>query len=231
MSNDLDRLRELFQGYADAKRPLSRQGCPDPAEIAASFEPTASRRLKRRIVDHISECSFCREEFTMLVEAGVGEAAAAEPPERSRRDSQPGFDVRGRPRPVPIWRLAAALLGTALMITSFIMVVRQRERWTVLRSGSAAIRLLAPKPDQAVSGPPVCRWKDRTAADHFVLELFDEALLPVWTSGPVQGSELRIPNEIYAGLRPGRRYFWLVTGYSGRVTTGESPMGRFVVRR
>lgn len=232
MSVDLDRLKELFQGYVASKRPLSRQGCPDPADLVSSFEPAASRRRKKRIIEHISQCPLCREEFMVLVERQSGEPDLAEASARSgpREHSAPADEGLRRPLR-PFWRFATALLGLILMVSSLVVVVRQRDRWNALRSGETAILLLAPKTDQAVAGPPLYRWQARTPAEYFVLEIYDEALLPVWTSDRVRASELRLPSGVYARLQPGRRYFWMVTGYSGQATSGESPMGRFIVSR
>ena len=222
MSSDLDKLKELFQGYAASKASPSREGCPAAAEIVDSFEPGASRRQKKRVIEHIAGCPFCREEFMMLVRRRAAEGVAEAP--------APSW-AAGRRARVPLWRFAAAMIGLVLTVSSLVVVVRQRDRWNVIRSGGAAIRLLAPKPDQRLSSPPLCRWEDRADADHYILELFDEALLPVWTSGPISGSELRLPPEVYARLLQGRRYFWMVTGYSGQAPIGESRMGRFVVIR
>ncbi len=232
MSIDLDSLRELYQGYSASKRPPSRIGCPDPAEIVDSFGPRASKRQKAKIIDHISQCPLCREEFLMLIERRGGEAAAAGSPDGPALKDRRGADEgSGRRSFAAFSRLAGALLGMSLVIFSLVVIVRQRERWNVLRSQGPAIRLLAPRPGQTVSKPPVCRWQTGADAETYVLELFDEELLPVWTSDPVRVGELKIPDDVFAGLQPGHRYFWMVTGYSGRAPAAESPMGRFVVSR
>lgn len=232
MSSDLDKLKELFQGYAASGTQPSRRGCPSSIEIVDSFEPRASRRKKRRIIEHVARCPLCREEFMMLVERRASQPVAAEvaPPSRTREyRALAGADRVQRPK--VIWRFAAALLGLGLMVSSLVIVVHQRDRWNVVRNSGATIRLLAPKADHVVSRPPLCRWQARTVADYYVLELFDGSLLPVWTSGPVRESELRLPSDVFAGLVAGQRYFWMVTSYSGQAPTGESPMGRFVIGR
>lgn len=232
MSSDLDKLKELFQGYAASSPHLSRVGCPSSDEIVASFEPRTSRRQKTRIIEHIAHCPLCREEFMMLVERQSREPKAAEPATPSRAGKHRGLRGAGLIRPPnAFWRFAATLLGLTLLVWSLVVVVHQRERWNVLRNSGATIRLLAPKPDRRVSRPPLCRWQAKIVADYYVLELFDGLLLPVWTSGPVRERELRLPSEVFARLVPGQRYYWMVTGYSGPAPTGESQMGRFVVSR
>ncbi len=232
MSSDLDRLKELFQGYAASSPCPSREGCPSSAEIVDSFEPRASRRQKTRIIEHMARCPLCREEFMMLVEQRSSKTSAAEAAAPSQAGKCRASAGAGLLRPPGVfWRFAGALLGLTLLVWSLVAVVHQRDRWNVLRSGGATIRLLAPKSGHTISRPPLCRWQAKTVADFYVLELFDGSLLPVWTSGPVRERELRLPSEVYARLIPGQTYFWMVTSYLEQAPTGESQMGRFVVSR
>lgn len=133
---------------------------------------------------------------------------------------------KGRP---PLWQYASVLLGLGLVMTSVFVAVHQKEISTVQRSAESGIILLSPKADQSLSGPLVFRWQGRSASDYYVLELFDDALLPIWTSDKVRELQIPIPSEVYATLRPGRSYFWMVTAFSQRSKVEESPLGRFVI--
>ncbi len=219
MRIDDDQLKELFRGYAASRKPLTRKKCPSPKALASSFEPSASFRKKKKIVDHISGCSFCREEFMVLFEIQGRE------PSRLRVLSQ------GRSNRHPLWQYACALLGLGLVITSFFVSVRQKELSSIERSAERSIALLDPKADQSLSGSFVFRWRGRAASDYYILELFDDALLPIWTSSKIRDLQIPIPPEVYTTLRPGRPYFWMVTAFSQDVKTEESQLGRFILHR
>ncbi len=219
MRIDDDQLKELFQGLATSRKPLTRNGCPSPEDLASSFEPSASVRKKKRIVDHISGCSFCREEFVMLFEI------------QKQDPVRLGALNQGRSGHLPLWQFACILLGFGLVMTSFFVSIHQKELSTIERSAATGITLFSPKADQSLSGPPVFRWQGRSTSDHYILELFDEALLPIWTSGKIRDSKIPIPPEIYATLQPGKPYFWMVTAFSHRSKIEESELGRFVIHR
>ena len=219
MRIDDDQLKELFRGYAASRKPLTRKGCPSPEVLASSFEPSASVRKKKNIVDHISGCSSCREEFLMLFEIQWREPARPEALSQ-RRSSRP-----------PVWQYACVLLGLGLVMTSFFVSVHQKELSSIERSAERGITLLDPKADQSLSGSIVFRWRGRSASDCYILELFNEALLPIWTSGKIQELQIPIPPEVYTILEPGSSYFWMVTAFSQGAKTEESRLGRFVFHR
>lgn len=220
MTIDDERLKRLFQGYAEAKTPPSRDGCPSPSEMARSFEPSASAREKMAIVDHMATCPPCREEFMVLLEWHRRDADRLASTVRQSRSFQPA-----------LWRLAGAALGLCLIVASVVVLRHQGDLSTRLRSTPAGITLLAPKAGRSVSGVIGFRWSSRVASDYFIFELFDDAMLPVWTSDRVPEPRLEIPADVKSRLAAGRTYFWLVTGYANEAKTGESPLGRFKIGR
>jgi len=231
MDIDHDKLKELYAGYVTSKRPRSREGCPSSAEIAMSFETSASARRKRKIIDHISNCSYCREEFMILMEyqkqfaESCAETVSTAPP----RPEEPG-PLKRTPRLV-LWRYAGALFGLGIIVTSLVILRHQRDFSTALRSTQPRIILLAPKAGQYLSGSPIFRWRVPTPRDYYVLELFDQDLLPVWTSDKILGEQAQLPSAVITALLPGRRYFWMVTAFSQDSRVEESRLGSFVFGR
>ena len=219
MKIDDDQLKEYFRGYTASKRPLTRKGCPSPETVASSFEPSASVHKKKRIIDHISGCSLCHEEFIMLLEIQKRE------PDKVRAIRQERSDRTS------LWQYACVLLGLGLVMMSFFVSVHQKEISIVERSAKTGLTLLDPKVDQSLSGPLVFRWQGRSVSDYYILELFDDALLPIWTSDRVREHHIPIPPEVYATLQPGRSYFWMVTAFLQGTKTEESRLRRFIIHR
>ena len=232
MNTDLDKLRRLFQGYAAARKPSSREGCPSASELTESFEPTCPGRRKRRIIDHVTSCPACREEFTMLLERQRRDDGACErAPQDLNEDATAEWAGRRQgSRRSPLWQYAGAVLGLGLIVISVIVVKDQWRQSVALRSAQPRIALEAPRMGQAVSGPLTFRWRGQAHSEYYMLELFDDALLPVWSSDKITDGRLVIPGNVLSHLSPGKTYYWMVTGFSDGTKREESPLGRFRVR-
>ncbi len=216
----IDSLRELFQGHADSRRTPCRRNCPSFAAIAGSFEPAASQRDKKRIIDHISGCSDCQEEFMLLLEL-----------QKKEGDRHPGI-VKDRVFAHPLlWRYACTLIGLGLALTSFFMLIQKEKLSDVQRTSERGILMISPKIDHFVSSPLVFRWLGDKKAEYYILELFDEALLPVWTSDTIRDIQMHLPSEVNSKLRPGKSYFWMITAYSQDSKINESKLARFTIVR
>lgn len=200
--------------------------------IASSFEPSASIRDKKRIVDHISACSYCKEEFMLLVELRKAEAEPLAEAEGTltcaiHREITTG---KGHRHPL-LWQYACVLIGLGLAFTSFFVLVQRKELSDVHRTSGAGILTLAPEIDQTVSGPIVFRWLADPDAEYYVLELFDDALLPVWASEGIRGTQMKLPPDARSRLEFGQPYFWMITAYSQETAIEESRLARFIISR
>lgn len=232
MKSDHPDLREIYQAYASSRRPSGRKRCPSPRAIAKSFETSTSVRTKKRIVDHISECPMCHEEFMMFFEHQKTTVATANVIiDMTVHPDRPSRKARNRVGHSPAWQGALILLGLGLALSSFFFIVRQKERSEMRQAAVAGITLLSPKRGHSLSAPLVFRWQGDSASEYYVLELFDEALLPIWASDRIHGLEVLTPSEISSNLCVGKVYFWMVTSYSGGSKSEESRLSRFTVRR
>jgi hypothetical protein len=231
MKIDLESLRELYQGYAESRRPQSRKSCPSPLAIAKSLEPSASIRKKKRIVDHLSECAFCREEFTLLFQIQRSDPGSPMIKDQVARYSHGPLseNIEGSGYP-PFWRYACVVLGLSLAVSSFFLLLHQKQLSEIQRAREIGLLLSSPKPGQVLSAPFVFQWQRDPSSEYYVVELFDEALLPVWTSDRTSEIRMQIPLGVYARLRPEKPYFWMVTAFSGDSETRESELSRFVIR-
>jgi hypothetical protein len=122
-------------------------------------------------------------------------------------------------------------LGLSLAVSSFILLVHQRQLSEIQRTRETGIVLSSPTSGQVLSAPFVFRWQADSSSEYYVIELFDEALLPVWTSEEIPEIQISIPPGVYAGLQPGKPYFWMVTSFSRDSERKESELARFSIRR
>lgn len=178
------------------------------------------------IIDHISGCPLCREEFMMLLEHQ--KVLAADP--IADPDSRPGH-VERRQLHLALWQGVLALLGVTLIVSSFFFIGHQNEDLNTRQMGTAGITILSPKRNLSLSHPLIFRWQAKPDSEYYVLELFNESLLPVWASEKIRDLQVLLPPEVSSSLRSGQVYFWMVTSYVRAKKSGESPLLRVVVCR
>ncbi len=226
MKTDHPDLRETYQAYASSHRFPGRKKCPSPQAIARSFAPKTPVRKKKKIIDHISACPMCREEFMMFFEHHKTPSSdpIADLP-------KPPGDIRKGLRYPALWQGALALLGLSLIVYSFFFIGHRAEVSGTRQLVSSEITLLSPERELSLSSPAIFRWQATPGSEYYVVELFDETLLPVWVSDKTQDLQVQLPSKISLNLRPGQPYFWTVTAYIRGSACAESRLLRFDVRR
>jgi hypothetical protein len=232
MKIDHDTLRKSYRGYAALRRPPDRKKCPTPAAIAGSFEPSYSIRKKKRIIDHISACAGCQDEFMMFLQlkrSETTEGCATDPV--AIEDGHSGrYKTRALGR-LPLWQYACVLFGMCLAVYSYVLLSQQADSSGSRQTRERDIILISPKADRTISSSILFRWRQNSAAEYYIVELFDEQLLPVWISDIVRAPEMRLPPNVSSRLLPDRPYYWMVTGFAQDSKIGESHLTRFKMAR
>jgi hypothetical protein len=216
-------LRELFQASVEAKTKGTEKRCPTLKALTASFEPGASARRKRKIIDHLSECPTCREDFRLYFDLRKFPLE-----DHLFGASRPaGSTHEARRQPTLRARFAAVVMGACLITSAVIMLLNDAKILETERAGVSGIVLLSP--GSSVSGfeELVFRWESFDHATYYIVEVFDEDLLPVWISPHVEDIQVRGPSEQGLEMRRGGAYFWMVTAYSEDTKIGESHLARF----
>lgn len=230
MKTDTDWLRELYQGYAESRFLADRKGCPSPEILAGTFISSTSRRRKKQIADHITQCSFCREEFMFIIKL---QELAVKSNEHTREEDPTNAriePVRGRIGAFVLkWQYACALLGMGLIAISLFMPTQLNQVSKSPRSNEMSLVLLYPTSSHNLSDKLIFRWEEKTENQYYVLELFDEDLILLWTSPDMHEPEVEVPPDIVLKMRSGGYYFWMVTAYSETGRRTESPLTMFLV--
>jgi hypothetical protein len=226
-----ERLRELYGAYTTSQRPFHRRDCPSPRELVGSFEPSYSRRRQRRIVDHMSECPDCREEFMILIGMQRSEASEQDLPAQGRRDHRYSKDDSPRRYGSFAWQTVAVMIGIGLALSSYLIVIQQNNPSGIQRANASTISLLAPRTGQTITRQPLFRWERNSKAEYYILELFDAQMMPTWSSARIRGHRLILPPEVASSLIPGGTYYWMVTGFTLDSERLESGLSLFRVQR
>lgn len=144
---------------------------------------------------------------------------------------QEALDGRGGGLDTLLVRYATLAVGLLLIVTSALFLVRRRDFFRGHPEGNAPFSLTYPLSSHSITKPLVFRWEGYSVASGYILELFDESLLPVWKSATTGSTQIAVPNGVEIGLEAGKTFFWTVTAYSGDDKIAESAFARFTVTR
>jgi hypothetical protein len=231
MKYDDDLLKAAYKADMSMPSPRDRQGCPSPESLARSFEPGASSRKKRRIIDHLGNCSFCREEFQFYHELQeFHKELRIEHEEDNHAEAIDSITKGGRSLVQPLLNYGFLLLGFIIISSVLLLLFKSVNISDTERSKPSVIILAYPTSSHHMTGALTFRWKEYRSAKYYILELFNDSLEPLWTSPPIQGVQIRLPHELGDEIKPGSHYYWMVTAYSGSTKTGESKLAQFVIR-
>jgi hypothetical protein len=236
MRIDSKKLKALFRGYVQTRTPSSRLGCPPPEKMIAFLRSEASKGEATEIVDHISNCSSCLREFEFAAEVLRREGDFIREVEHrlsgsaGAREKKRERDARSRVRPVwrslfprLSWHAAVLLAGSLLIVflVSRLVVFRPVERYRAVPA--ARVELLEPVEKTVSISSLVFRWKEVREAEYYSVELFNEALSPLWKSGKIVENAAVLPQALTGTLEVNRSYFWMVTAY---LSGGEKIVSR-----
>jgi len=220
-------LKLIYRAYISKRDPGTRQNCPSLEELSRFFEPRTRRRKKLKIVDHITHCPACTDEFEFLRELHNYESLLTQNAVEVRlkgqfRSLSPGHKIKA----ASLWRYATVATGALLLIVSLAIIMKW-DRSDETRTVSPSLALLRPGPGQFVPIPMVFEWKTVEGADFYILEIFDETLLPVWKSPEVAASILKPPEDVSSRFRLNRPYHWMITAFRSGKRLAESELRRF----
>jgi hypothetical protein len=246
MKITFDDLKRAYTSHIHRHIPSSREGCPPAENIFSVFDKSTSPADKEKIIDHVTGCSFCLQEFELMQgfvreeEKEVRDIASylrtkdgstRIPGKRSKiLEILLGSKVQAR----ALWRLAAASLFVIIIITglfligtkTFFRTSEDRERGRLPRQ----VHLISPIRGQKIETPLLFRWEETPNAEYYQLEIFDESLLPIWKGSRIEGVYFELPPQAADLIKQNTVYFWTITAWLIDGTKRESPLEEFTLR-
>jgi hypothetical protein len=228
MKIDIDGLKAAYRDYVLSQSPTSREGCPSPEHLIRMIRGEGTEAEKTGTVDHISHCGECAREFDFLLGTVRSEAAMIKALDGAERP-----EPADRRRPFYFrfsWGLASALLGVAAAGFLFWKLALSPSSDTYRAGAVSKIELILPGQARAELANLVFVWKPVRGAEYYVVEVFDEALAPLWKSEEVLQDRAVPPAGLKDKLAPGRTYFWQVTAHFPERETLVSPVQAFTLK-
>jgi len=225
MKTNEGELKRTFRECIHSSPKASALRCPSSETIWSLFSGEGSRKRKARIVDHITTCADCHKEFEAFLEIFRAE-------EKFAHDVQP--QSRSHPIHAPtqaVWRYAAAFLGIIVIASAAVLTTRWLSPKPPAERGrlSGQLRLLAPGQELSFKKPLVFRWEATADTEYYVLEVFDESLLPFWRSGPLTETQCELPILVKEKMARGKDYFWMLSATQRDGKKTESSIERITI--
>jgi len=148
------RLRELYAGLIAGRDPSNRNACVSPEQMSAVVERTSPEAERLALLDHITSCKACLEEFELL---------------RALHVAAPKVRPAQRPRRWMALAASVALVATAALVW--------RAVWPgppdVVRGVSQMVSLVSPTEDAVVGLPVELVWRSVEGETRYVVEVLD----------------------------------------------------------
>jgi len=244
MKINTDDLIKIYRSYIQEQIPRSRKKCPSPKTIMNLFITPGSTHKKERIVDHLTSCRHCAHEFGFSLEIFREEGMLLEEIDRllpqterlqtaeKRKTIANIFRWPDGPYPRPYWKCAVLFLLTIIVVAVTILITNQfmiTQKNIERGRTPGQIQLMAPTHGKAIQIPIIFKWKLAGKFDYCILEIFDEALSPVWKGPRIYKDFYQLPPEIEAKIENNKIYYWMITIFLVDGKVKESPLENFTV--
>lgn len=237
MKTNLDTMRKLYQSKIVESAQMDRKNCPSPKIIAECLQGQSSKRIKKNLIEHITSCRYCFEEFQLILEIQreekkliqkLNEFFIEHSKKKGAKRKRIYFPFFQKSR---IWAFSACTVlvlgvGLALYII-FIGELKPKFRGTDI----GHIKLIQPVQNKTTKTPIVFHWGKLENAEYYILELFDEKLFPIWKSQKNRENKILLPVNITETLSPGKSYYWLITGFVPGERKFESSLEQFQIKK
>ena len=241
-----DDLKKAYKSHIRGRILSSREGCPPAESIFRVFDKSTPPADKDKIIDHVTACSYCLQEFELMKdfvreeEKAVGDIAGYFRTKdkwtriQGKRSKILKIWLGSRVQARAFWRWAAASLFVIIIVTGLFLIGTKslfrtpddRERGKL----PGQVHLVSPIRGQKIGTPLLFRWERIPNAEYYQLEIFDESLLPIWKSSRIEGVNYELPRQAADLINQGKAYFWMITSWLIDGTKRESSLEEFILR-
>lgn len=245
MKISLKDLQELYKASISKRARSLRQDCPSKGEIIRLFRLKVSEKQKTKIIDHLTECPLCLEEFEFLLETqryikklDLKIKQLIESRKSQSEDKKENiFSSKGKrvlaffPRFSWIYASLAAGAVLILLAASFFFVkIKTSEKQQYRSIQQHRIYLIAPVNQSYLKSTLIFKWSEAKGSDYYIVEIFDETLFPFWKSSQIPYNYLIPSKSLLTNFKVNKTYFWMVTAFLSDGKKVESRLEEFKIR-
>jgi len=225
-------LRLIYAAHLEPQNRSLRVNCPSQKDILLSIDENLTDKSKKKIIEHVSCCPACAKDLKWLLElrretVKLSEEAGALAKRRNLKTF--GFGI-------PLGHAAASFLGLIALSISLwtligggglLFISQERQR----TGPTTAWHLLEPVGKTAFKINLSFRWEYSGQYSYFIVELYNEALAPIWKSPQLSLKSIFLPEDVLRTLSLFKQYFWMVSAYDPGGFRSESDLIQFEFNR
>lgn len=237
-------LKILYMTHTIAKSSPARKDCPSPEEFLHFFRSEKSKKTTAEIIDHLSKCYYCLQEFKLVSETLIKEKELNQEIKKILDLDNSKSDAKKRKNSMFLtlkkwwrscssrfsWKYASIFSGTLLLIFIVsILIIKISGKQEYRGAMSPRINLIEPINKRYSKSILVFKWSEMKDSEYYILEVFNDTLYPIWKSNKILKNETHLPAEILIKLIENRKYYWMVTAFSYKGGKVESRIEGFSV--
>jgi len=243
-----EELKLLYRDHIRSHLSESRLECPSLERIYYSLKGISSRRYRIKLINHISHCRFCLDDFDILrsflqyEKNTLAEISQIMPTSRKQdgrlREERDGYWQKNKYISIHFRRIIAYSLA---MLTIAFLAIGLFTNRQFLKKVLFSDQNRSPLRNELVLLHPECnreheisslifKWKSIPRSDFYIIEIFDETLLPIWKSSPIFEPFFKFPPKIPEIMKHQKKYFWMVTAFKSDKIQLESNINCFYFR-
>ena len=224
-------LMRIYRDFIMEKTPLSRKNCPSQKDLIKFCRSKLSEKQKSKIIDHITHCSYCVQEFERILQILKDEKNLIEEIGKVLRDKGDPLITRRKKKiffPILSWKYVSLFVG-AIIITFTIIIFNNLEKREYRGPNLRQIYLIEPVNKKHSKSSLIFKWDSVKSSEYYILELFGQTLYPVWKSQRIFKTQVALPLEIVNRLKENKTYFWMVTAFLHQGRKIESRLEKFTL--
>jgi hypothetical protein len=238
-------LKLLYRDHIRSQHPVSRLQCPSLEKIYSSLKGKNSQRYRIKLINHISHCRFCLDDFDILRSFLLHEKYMLAEIDQiipiAKNQDYHLREIIGKYRHGKKQILINYLRKTAFyfpMLAIAFLIISLFTNRQLIKRVLFSDQNRSPLKSELVLLHPECnkeyaifdlvfKWNSIPRSDYYIIDIFDETLLPIWKSPPIFEPFLKFPAKNLQIIKPNKKYFWMVTAYRSDKTQIESNINCF----
>jgi hypothetical protein len=235
MKVNKSKLQKLYQDYLLDTSSPSRQNCPDPEILLSCLRLEIPIKARKKVVDHISKCNDCAQEFKFIQGILQHEKTLIQQLTQALQNKK---SPRGKRiyliknYPLPSWKFISVLATFFLVaVLVFSIILKFSKKYEYRGEQSSRINLISPNDSKYSVSALVFDWSEVPDAEYYVIEIFNDALSPMWKSNKIFANQTIPPSELIPLFEHNKTYFWMVQAFLADGEKLESRLQVFTVQK